>query len=167
MTLARGALALAALALTAGCAHPTPFVDELAAKPWEGQKALLPPYPKGGNLAPFYVGPSAFSFFVDPASVTVAQDGAVRYTLIARSASGATNVSYEGIRCDAYESRVYAFGQSDSTWSQATRSQWAPIERLATSPQTTLADDFFCSQRGPVRTTEDALAALARGNLSR
>jgi hypothetical protein len=167
VTPARGALALAALALAAGCAHPTSFVDELAAKPWEGQKALLPPYPKGGKLAPFYVGPSAFSFFVDPTSVTVGQDGPVRYTLIARSASGATNVSYEGIRCDAYESRVYAFGQSDGSWSQATRSQWAPIERLASSPQTALADDFFCSQRGPVRTTEDALAALARGNLTR
>jgi hypothetical protein len=127
---------------------------------------LLPPYPKG-KLAPFYVGPSAFSFFVDAASVTVAQDGPVRYTLIARSASGATNVSYEGIRCDTYESRVYAFGQSDGTWSQATQSQWAPIDRLASSPQTALADDFFCSQRGPVRTTEDALAALARGNLTR
>lgn len=167
MTPARGARSLAALALAAGCAHPVVFVDELAAKPWDGQKTVLPPYPKGGNLAPFYVGPSAFSFFVDPASVTVGQDGVVRYTLIARSASGATNVSYEGIRCDRYEGRVYAFGRSDGGWSQATYSQWTPIDRLASSPQTSLADDFFCSQRGPVRTTEDALAALARGNLSR
>jgi hypothetical protein len=85
---ARGARAFAALALAAGCAHSGPFVDELAAKPWEGQKAALPPYPRGGNLAPFYVGPSAFSFFVDPASVTVGQDGAVRYTLIARRLPG-------------------------------------------------------------------------------
>jgi hypothetical protein len=167
VTPARGALSLAALALAAGCAGRTsPFVDELAAKPWEGQKALLPPYPNG-KLVPFYVGPSAFSFFVDPASVKVGDDGAVRYTLVARSASGATNVSYEGIRCGAYESRVYAFGQSDGTWSRATNSQWTPINRLATSPQASLSDDFFCSQRGPVRTTDDALAALARGNFVR
>ena len=167
MTRARGALSLAALALAAGCAHPTVFVDQLAAKPWDEQKTLLPPYPKSGSLVPFYVGPSAFSFFIDQASVGVGDDGAVRYTLVARSASGATNVSYEGIRCDVYESRIYAFGRSDGAWSQATNAKWMPIDRLATSPQTSLADDFFCSQRGPVRTTEDALAALARGNLTR
>jgi hypothetical protein len=76
-------------------------------------------------------------------------------------------VSYEGIRCRSYERRVYAFGRSDGAWSQASNSRWGPIVRLATEPQTALANDFFCTERGPVRTTEDALRALARGNLQR
>jgi len=157
--------ALAAVA--AGCAHPDPFTDDLDGKPWEIQATLLPPIPKDENLMPFYAGPMPFAFFVDRASVSVGQDRVVRYTLIARSSSGGTNVSYEGIRCRSYERRVYAFGRSDGVWSQARNSQWGPILRLAADPQTALADDFFCSERGPVRTTEDAMRALARGNLQR
>jgi len=117
VTPARGARALALLALAAGCAQPRTFTDELDTKPWEAQKALLPPYPKAASMVPFYVGPGPFAFFVDSGSVRVGQDGVVRYTLIARSRSGATNVSYEGIRCEGYARRVYAFG-SDASWSR-------------------------------------------------
>jgi len=163
VTPARGARALALLALAAGCAQPRTFTDELDTKPWEAQKALLPPYPKAASMVPFYVGPGPFAFFVDSGSVRVGQDGVVRYTLIARSRSGATNVSYEGIRCEGYARRVYAFG-SDASWSRATNSQWVPINRLAAEPQTALANDFFCPERGPVRTTEEALRTLALGN---
>ena len=160
--------AIALVAVAAGCAQPDRFSDELEGKSWEAEKALLPAYPKQENLVPIYVGRALpFSFFVDRASVTVGRDGVVRYTLVARSYSAATNVSYEGIRCETYERRVYGFGRSDGTWSQARNSQWAPIDRLSTSPATSLADDLFCSERGRVRTTEDALQALARGNLLR
>lgn len=168
MSRLRGLRAIALIAVAAGCAQPDRFSDELEGKSWEAEKALLPAYPKQENLVPFYVGRALpFSFFVDRASVTVGRDGVVRYTLVARSSSGATNVSYEGIRCQTYERRVYGFGRSDGTWSPASNSQWAPIDRLSTSPATSLADDFFCSERGYVKTTEDALRAMARGNLLR
>jgi len=168
VTLARGGRALAAIVLAAGCAGQSrSFSDELDAKPWEARKTLLPPYPKDGALSPLYVGgPATFSYFVDRAAVKVGDDGVVRYTLIARSASGASNVSYEGIRCGAYERRVYAYG-TPAGWSQAGNSKWLPINRLASEPQTALADDIFCSERSQVRTTQDALDALARGNLGR
>ena len=164
MTPARGARALALAVLAAGCAHPMTYTDELDAKPWEAQKPLLPPAPKGADLVPFYVGPRPFAFFVDRSSVKVGEDGVVRYTLVARSSSGATNVSYEGIRCATYARRAYAFGESDGSWSQARNTQWTPIDRLASDPQTALANDFFCPDRGPVRSTEEALRALALGN---
>jgi hypothetical protein len=164
---ARGARALAVAALAAGCAQSRPFADELGAKPWEGQKALLPPDSRGRTLVPFYAGPSTFSYFLDRASVNVGEDGVVRYMLIARSPSGATNVSYEGIRCGTYERRVYAFGRDDGTWSQASNTSWAPINRLASDPQTALADYVFCTERGPVSSTEEALEALDRGNRRR
>ena len=161
----RGLHAVALFVVAAGCAQPDRFSDELDGKSWEAQKALLPAYPKEENLVSIYVGRALpFSFSVDRASVTVGRDGVVRYTLVARSSSGATNVSYEGIRCETYERRVYGFGRSDGTWSPARSSQWTPIDRLSTSPATSLADDLFCSERGGVRTTEDALQALARGN---
>jgi hypothetical protein len=155
------------LALVAGCASSRTFTDEFDAKPWEAQKALLPPDSRGKTLVPYYAGPSRFSYFLDRASINVGQDSVVRYMLIARSASGATNVSYEGIRCETYERKVYAFGRDDGTWSQAGNTSWRPINRLTSDPQTALADYVFCSERGPVGSTEDALEALDRGNRRR
>jgi hypothetical protein len=165
VTPARGARALALAVLAAGCAQqPITYTDELDAKPWEARKLLLPPAPNAADLVPFYVGPTPFAFFVDRSSVVLGQDGVVRYTLVARSGSGATNVSYEGIRCATYARRAYAFGAADGSWSQARNSQWVPMDRLAADPQTVLANDFFCPDRGPVRSTDEARRALALGN---
>jgi hypothetical protein len=161
----RGLRALAVVLVASGCAQPSQFSDVLDAKPWDAEQSLLPAYPQQGNLVPIYVGPALpYSFFVDRPSVTVGPDGVVRYTLVARSASGAMNVSYEGIRCDTYERRVYGFGRPDGAWAQSRSSRWTEIDRLSTGPGTALADDFFCSERGRVRTTGEALQALARGN---
>jgi hypothetical protein len=168
VTRARALCALVSVAIAAGCAQDAPLTDELEGKPWEAQKKLLPPPPKDASLIPFYVGPAIpFAFFVDRASVGVGQDGVVRYTLVARSASGAMNISYEGIRCRSSERRVYAFGGPDEAWMQSSNSQWTPIFRLSGDAQAVLASDFFCTERGPVRTTEEALRALARGSRSR
>jgi hypothetical protein len=160
-----GALALLA---AAACTQPQRLPeDDLQGKPWEAQKALMPPYPKEGNLLTFYVGPTRpFTFFIDSASVSVGQDGIVRYTLVARSSSGATNVSYEAIRCETYETRTYAFGRLDGTWVQARNQQWTSYNRYQTDQHLVLADDFFCTLRG-TKTAEEALQALARGNRPR
>ena len=136
-------------------------------RPWEEQKAVLPPYPKSENLIKVYVSAAtSFEFFVDAAAVSVGQDGVVRYTLIARSPSGAMNVSYEGIRCKTRERKLYALGRGDNTWSQARNSQWASIiGTRANRQQATLADDFFCQIGGTARTAEEAVRALHRGGL--
>ena len=165
----RAACALALVMLVAACAQPKrSAADDFDGKSWEDRKALLPPYPKEAGLMPIYVSPAIpFAFFVDRASVSLGQDGVVRYTLVARSSSAATNISYEGVRCETGERRVYAFGRSDGTWSQSRNSQWVPIGRAQSNPQAALADDFFCSERGPVQTAEEAVQALARGNQPR
>lgn len=166
MTRSRALCALALIGCAAGCAGQpeSPPTDDLVAKPWEVQKALLPPYPKEGDLIPIYVGTARpFAFFVDRASVSVGQDGVVRYTLMARSLSGATNVSYEGLRCQTYESRIYAFGRSDGSWVQARNQQWSSYSRYQTDHHLILADEFFCSVRG-AKTAEEAVQALVRGN---
>ena len=163
MTLARGFGALAVAALAAGCAHPRSIVDDLDSKPWEAQQKLLPPYPKDTGLIAFDVAPTRpFAFLVDPASVSIADGGVVRFTLVARSSSGAMNVSYEAIRCETLERKVYAFGRSDGTWSKARNTQWLPVDRAQVNPQMTLANDFFCT--GRIETPEDAVQALRRGN---
>lgn len=164
MTPSRALCALALLAIAA-CAGPIRFPeDDLERKPWDLQKALLPPYPKEANLLRIYVGSATpFTFFVDPASVSVGQDGIVRYTLVARSSSGATNISYEGMRCETYENKTYAFGRSDGTWVPARNQQWIPYSRYETDHHLILADDFFCSVRG-AKPAKEAVQALVRGN---
>ena len=141
------------------------YLDE--DRPWEEQKAALPPYPRPGNLIKVYVGgATSFEFFVDAASVSVGEDGVVRYALVARSPSGATNTSYEGIRCSSRERKLYAFGRDDGTWSQARSAQWSPITGIqANLQQATLADDFFCLRDRPVRSAEQAVRALRAGGL--
>ena len=143
-----------------------PQQDEFDGKPWEVLKKQLPSYPKPENMLRIHVGrPTDFQFFVDAASVSVGPDGIVRYTLIARSTDGAVNVSYEGIRCLPLERKLYAFGRSDNTWSPAQIAQWVRIRRTQSSQQhAALAEDFFCPERGWVRTAEEAVQALRRGN---
>ena len=157
-------VAYSLVAVAAGCAQPQRLPEDgLEGKPWEVQKPLLPSYPKQENLVSFYVGVmSPFAFFVDSASVSVGPDGIVRYTLVARSPSGGENVSYEGIRCETYESKTYAFGGADGSWAQARNQQWKPYSRYQSGLHLVLADDFFCSASG-AKTAEEAVRGLVRG----
>jgi hypothetical protein len=133
-------------------------------KPWEEQKASLPPYPAEENLVRFYVAEtSPFEFFVDSGSLSVGKDGVVRYTLVARSPSGALNVDYEGIRCESRERKLYAFGRTDHTWAEARSAAWVRIPSRRTFPnnqQAALADDFLCVQGIRVGDAESAVKAL-------
>jgi len=137
-------------------------------KPWEEQKWALPEYPADANLVRFYVSPTTpFEFFVDSKSVSVGKDGVVRYTLVARSPSGASNVSYGGIRCESRERKLYAFVSPDRLWHQARNADWARIPSRRTYPnnqQAALADDFFCVQGSHIGSPEVALKALARAS---
>jgi hypothetical protein len=162
----RALCALALIAVAAACAgRPEPPPDDgLGAKPWDAQKASLPSYPKQDGLIPIYVGSTRpFAYFVDRSSVSVGPDRIARYTLVARGPSGAMNVSYEGLRCQSYESRIYAFGRDDGTWVQARNNQWTSYSRYGTDLHLTLADDFFCSS-DRMKTGEEAVQALLRGN---
>jgi len=133
-------------------------------KPWEEQKAALPPYPVIQRLVKVDVGRMGdFDFFVDPDSVALGKDNVFRYTLVARSASGAMNVSFEGLRCNPREHKIYAVGRSDGTWAQARRPEWVPIlDTEAKMQYVVLPNEVFCFSGGP-RSAEDAVYALKHG----
>jgi hypothetical protein len=115
-------------------------------KPWQEIAVQLPPAPKQENLLPFFSSPSQ-SFAIDSTSVSVGTDGVVRYVLVATSTGGARNVSYEGIRCAAFERKLYAFGQQNGSWSRSRRDQWERISGNAVNRQhAVLAKDYFCEQ---------------------
>jgi hypothetical protein len=115
-------------------------------KPWQEVAIQLPPAPVAENLLPFYVSAtSTQAFAVDAKSVTVGADGVIRYTLVAKSPQGATNISYEGIRCISFEKKLYAFGRTDGGWSRSRRDQWERISAGDANRQhAALAQDYFC-----------------------
>ena len=123
----------------------------------------LPAYPTDAGLIPFHVsGASSFKFFIDAASVLPGPDGVVRYTLVARSPGGVSNVSYEGIRCATSSWKMYALG-NDGRWS-ARESEWRDIEPRAVQRwHLELRHRYFCPGRVAIFTTAEGVNALRRG----
>lgn len=135
-------------------------------KPWSEMQVQMPQYPADdSSLIPLDVGAATpHRFFVDAKSVSVANDGVVRYTLVIKSAGGATNVSFEGIRCVSREQKYYAIGRADKTWVRARNPQWRPIARhQVNAHHITLYDDYMCRGKIMMETAEKVVEALRRG----
>lgn len=113
---------------------------------WQEQAIELPAAPDDATLLHFDITPNTSQrFHIDPKSLTVGTDGVVRYTLVAHSSAGATSVSYEGIRCQTFEKKLYAFGRADGSWSRAKKDEWQPIFKNGANRQhVTLVQDYFC-----------------------
>jgi hypothetical protein len=133
-------------------------------KPWQEVAVQLPAAPAAENLLPFYVSPTATqTFAIDAKSVTLGADGVIRYTLVTKSAQGATNVSYEGIRCISFEKKLYAFGRPDGSWSRSRRDQWEPINLGNVNRQhAALAKDYFCLEKTIAGKAEDMVDRIRR-----
>lgn len=118
-------------------------------QPWQEVAVQLPAAPKPENLAEFEVsGSTTLRFSVDVTSISTGDDGVVRYTLVSRSPSGAQGISYEGIRCESYEKKLYAFGQKDGSWTRSRRDQWDLITGTGANRQhAALARDYFCRHK--------------------
>ena len=127
-------------------------------------KLVLPPSPKRANLIEFEVGATAaLRYLVDAASLSVGEDGVVRYALVARSPSGVENVLYEGIRCATWESKLFATGRQDGSWASRP-GEWRPIVGASAGGwQHVLGREFFCPYGKPIRSAEEGIAALRRG----
>lgn len=136
-------------------------------RPWKEIEARLPAHPRPENLIAFDAGAATpHRFFIDAPSVSVGEDGVVRYTLVIRTAGGATNVSFEGIRCETREQKTYAIGRPDGSWARARDPRWRRIEHQDINRHhAALYRDYFCDGRSPVRRAADALDALKYGGL--
>ncbi|QRX84581.1 CNP1-like family protein [Glaciimonas sp. PAMC28666] len=136
------------------------FDDEV--KTWQELAVQLPPQPEAANLVSFYVSPTAtMKFAIDLKSITVGTDGVVRYTLVSTSSGGASNVSYEGIRCQTAEKKLYAFGHTDGNWARARLSKWQRISDVNGNRQhAALFKDFMCQDGGIAGKAVDIQARL-------
>ncbi len=155
-------------------------------KTWAGLEVELPAYPKAENLLPFDAGPASNNLhYIDAPSIMVGRDGIVRYTLVIKSPSGATNVTYEGMRCPidgdgareharaeililkfyVTEKRLYAIGRDDGTWARPQVSKWEEVEDISQHyAQRALSRYFFCPANIIVRNKKEAIQALKTGS---
>jgi hypothetical protein len=125
-------------------------------------EVALPALPKGGLVEFFVSSASSFKFFIDAQALSVGPDGVVRYTLVARSRSGAENVSYEGMRCENGTYRVYALA-NDGRWA-ARETDWRQIEpRSIQRWHNELFARYFCPNGAIIASAEEGLHALRRG----
>ena len=140
-------------------------------EPWSEGPTTLPPWPKHGDLIYFPVdGPAEpFRYAIDGRNLVVGDDGVVRYTLIAESASGARNIAVEGIRCTPHgQYRIYAYGAA-GRFTPVAEAEWQRIGRDGSEGyRDDLWRTYLCVPlKFAPRPRADILRALKRGRVSR
>ena len=137
-------------------------------KPWNEIEAKVPPYPKPENLLPFALATySPHRFFVDVQSLSLGGDGVMRYVLVINTAGGATNVTFEGMRCETRQQKYYAVGQAQGGWVRARNPQWRQIGKQDTGQHGVLFDGYFCINPLYPTTPKEAIWQLKYGGGAR
>lgn len=141
------------------------FDEDYDSKRWQEVEIQLPAPPRQDRLLPFYVSAVAENrFYVDASSLSVGSDGVVRYVLVILTPQGGRNVSYEGMRCETRERRIYASGRADGSWSKSRNNDWVRIaDQLVNRHHAALYLEYFCPIGIAVRSPEEARDALLRG----
>lgn len=154
------ALAFSLLSPTAHFAHAqASYTDE---KAWTEAKVAPPVAFSTEVLLPFDVMKnSALTYGIDPNSLTVGEDGVVRYVMVARSNSGALNVMYQGIRCATAETKTYGRLSDKGNWNASPDAAWQELSfRGVTRPAMILAKQGVCDGRAVTGTAQKILATL-------
>lgn len=142
---------------------PDDEAEEDKPKEFKVLPVVLPAYPQDDDLLSFEIGPTQTQrFFIDAKSISISGDSEVRYTLVAKSQSGAINVSYEGLRCASKEYHRYAYAdRKNQQWNLSKSDAWRPINWYAANrPRAVLWLDYFCDAahiEGPASLIVDRL----------
>lgn len=140
-----GAWILSGVQAFAQPAAPLPYQS---APEWSELGVTPPAYPKVENLIKFPTTWTTSDVLVDRTTLTVGDDTVVRYVLVIKTAGGAENVTFEGLRCQTGQRRIYAFGRRDQTWSPSKASDWRSIEDTRTNRHHfEFWRDVFCEGR--------------------
>lgn len=143
----RNKLPLLLLMLVNLCRAASPASeDDYVLPTWKEEQSTFPAAPQLDDLVPFYPGPSTDNrFFVDSRTLAVGKDGVIRYVLVVVSPQGAKSVTFEGMRCETRERRIYAVGRADGSWAAARRSEWLRISDVAGNRHhAALFLEYFC-----------------------
>ena len=96
---------------------------------WKESDTPAPPSFDIGKLVQFEVSSTSLLVYgVDPASIRISQrDGLVRYVIVARSSSGASNVMYEALRCSTAQVKTYARYSASGGWKSLDNPEWTSL----------------------------------------
>lgn len=110
---------------------------------------------------------SALTYGVDPASVTISKaDSVVRYVMVAYSASGSNNVSYDGLRCSTGEVKTYARYTADGRWIPVDSAKWRSVFDVTTPKHSRrFARAGACDSGAPVGSVRELVAKLKQSPL--
>jgi hypothetical protein len=138
------------------------------AKDWNEIQTQLPGAPQTADLVRIDVGPTvSHEYFVDSRSVSSGSDGVVRYSVLVKASGGAQSVSFEGMRCESSEVKLYAFGRPDGSWSRNKYARWSAIKARATGGyHRELFFHYFCTVDG-IGDLKTITKALRQGGLRR
>lgn len=138
---------------------------DVAADKIKEVEVAFPEYPTADSLLAFDAGAASGNrFLIDQKSISVGPDRVVRYVLVIRSPGGVDNVSFEGMRCETLERRLYATGRADRTWSRSRNDKWMEITSSTLSlPHMALAREYLCDHGIPIRSAKEGIAAIRRG----
>lgn len=165
----RGALGMLAALATFGAPAQEPWGKwdadfEEGKKPWKEIETKIPPYPRPENLIPFEADKaSGHRYFIDAQSLSQGEDGVMRYVLVIKSAGGASSVTFEGIRCESRQHKLYAIGQEGGGWTRARNPQWRSIGLREAGRHGSLYDEHFCADRLRPATPRQAVLSLKSG----
>ena len=134
-------------------------------KDWVEDKVEFPALPQESNLISIYLNATSVNrYWVDANSITVGNDGVVRYSLIVLSGGGVRGVTYEGIRCETRDLRRYAVLRNEIEWVKSRNEAWV---RITESPghrqHAVLYLQHFCPDGAMVRDAAEAKRNLKRG----
>jgi len=130
---------------------------------WKEESITFPDPPQDENLVPFVVHGSRYEHLIDRKSLTLGRDGVTRFVIVLR-AGKAKNVLFESLRCESRQYRTLAYGSSNGAFRPRQISFWRTIGKNRGDYRSVLWDEYLCDETGHYRTTDEAVAALLRGN---
>jgi len=132
---------------------------------WKESEAPPAPAFSTDKLLPLEMPPYvSVKFGIDPATLTIASDGIVRYVVVARNTSGSVNAMYEGIRCATGEVKTYARASDTGVWSTVAEPKWRGLtDNLPSKHAWAFARQAACDGRAAAASnTADIIKALKK-----
>ena len=158
--------ALLALSLSAHAQYktldPADENDIDAPRFWNEIEVKIPTALPSTELKPFFVAINTpLTFSIDAQSISLGADDVLRYIIVITSPTGAKQTSYEGIRCEKYEWRLYATLPSDGQWRKNPGSKWQMITSNSYNRyHAALVKDAFCENAIPRRNIKEIIQLL-------
>ncbi|MBL0919382.1 MAG: CNP1-like family protein, partial [Hydrogenophaga sp.] len=158
---------LVAMALMAAPVHAQVMHPHMPdPEPWKEAEVPAPSQWSVERAVEFQLGAQgSLRYAIDPQTVSIGEDGVVRYVFIAHSSSGAVNAFFEGMRCQTAEVKVYARWDPDTRqWRTSGSEPWQALDvRGATRRAMQMARAGVCDGKSPNRSPSQIVSALRNG----